>query len=717
MRINLLLGLLLSLSACDDVEKLRLKINRPIVDSINFNVGDNVDICSPTFTGNLRNTTVNIGCGPSIPYAARAKLEAYLNEQLRTSNNQNDYIDRLRKEAADWEKRFREQEANLREALALMPNDELLKAAQQALQQGDLEQAAQLREQHFQQTEEKVVAKLAAEAYQVGKAFQPAFKPLQALPYLEKAHRYQPADMDYGFAYAVALQDQNQRQPAEAVYQDLLKTARADTGKPENMATLLNNLANLVGDDPHRRGEAEKYYQEAMDIYHALAKDKLKRYLPNVADTLSNLATLVEADTGRHGEAEKQYREALDIQRRLARDNPAVYLPNVVNTLNHLAALTKANTQRRNEAEKQYREVLNIRRTLARDNPAVYLLNVANTLNHLAALVQANTLRRDEAKNLLQEALDIYRTLAKDNPAVYLPEVAQALNNLANLVSDDTQESGEAEKLFREALNIYRALAKNNPAVYLPDVATMQNALANLFRDDSRRRDEAEKLYGEVLDMDRKLAKDNPAVYLPNVANTLNNLATLISDDPRRQGEAEMEYREELDIYRTLAKSNPSVYRPNVATILNNLAILAQNDTRRRGEAEKQYREAMEIRRSQAKDNPSVFQPDLADALVALGAAQLHWQDKPQARVALREAANTLRPFAQQVPGVFGNKQATILFLLAQASENDTQACLAVEEGLGFAQREGLKTKLTQIHATCDEPSAPVTLVASNRQR
>ena len=390
MRISLLLGLLLSLSACDDVENLRLNFHRSTVDRITFNVGDTVDICNPNFTGNLRNTTVKIECGPGIPAAALAKLEAYLNEQLRTSNNQNDYIDRLRKETADWEKRFREQETNLREALALMPNDELLKAAQQALQQGDLEKAAQLRERRFQQREEKATAKLAAEAYQVGKAFQLAFKPLQALPYLEKAHHYQPADMNYGFAYAVGLQDQNLRQQAEAVYQDLLKAVRADTGKPENVATLLNNLAALVSDDTHRRGEAERQYQEALDLRRKLAKEKPAVYRPDVAMTLSNLANLISDDTQRRGEAEKQYLEALDIYRKLAKDNPAVYLPDVAQTLNNLANLVKADTRRRGEAEKQFQEALDIYRTLSKDNPSVYLPEAAQTLNNLANLTLAS---------------------------------------------------------------------------------------------------------------------------------------------------------------------------------------------------------------------------------------------------------------------------------------------------------------------------------------
>jgi hypothetical protein len=83
----------------------------------------------------------------------------------------------------------------------------------------------------------------------------------------------------------------------------------------------------------------------------------------------------------------------------------------------------------------------------------------------------------------------------------------------------------------------------------------------------------------------------------------------------------------------------------------------------------------------------------------------------------LQEAANILRPFAQQAPGVFGDKQAVNLYLLAQASENVNQACLAVEEGLGFAQSENMKDTLTQAHALCGKPSAPAKPSAKPKPR
>jgi len=492
MRVSLFI-LALLLAACDD-DSPKQSISETGPGSTSINAGGNVSTCNPTFSGNLQYTTVKIECGPGIPPAALAKLEDYLNEQLRTSKNQNDYIDRLRKETADWEQRFHEQETNLREALALMPNDELLKAAQQALQRGDLEHAAQLREQRFLQWEEKATAKLAAEAFQVGAAYELAFKPLQALPYLEKAHRYQPADFDYGFVYAKALAEQNQRQNAEAVYQELLKAARAEPDKLERTARILNNLGNLVDDDMRRQGDAEAYYQESLKLHRQVAQDNVLIHLHYVASTLNNLASMLVHHTDRRSEAEEYFRQSLKIERQLVQDNPSIYkLDGVAKTLNNLGQLVDQDANRRGEAEGYYQEALKIFRQGAQDNPAMYLLNVAVTLNNLANLIQADTKRHGEAEGYYQESLKLFRQGAQDSPAFYQSYVAKTLNNLAALISDDSGRRGEVEGYFQEALKINRLLAQGNPTVYLPNVAMTLNNLAKLVVVDTHRHDEAEQ--------------------------------------------------------------------------------------------------------------------------------------------------------------------------------------------------------------------------------
>ncbi|MBT9100086.1 tetratricopeptide repeat protein [Methylovulum psychrotolerans] len=373
-------------------------------------------------------------------------------------------------------------------------------------------------------------------------------------------------------------------------------------------------------------------------------------------------------DHNQYAPAEALYREALGSYRQLAATNPAVSLPDVAMTLNNLAALVSADTSRRKEAEGLYQEALGMRRQLAAANPAVYLPYVATTLNNLAALVSADTRRRKEAEGLYQEALGNYRQLAAANPAVYLPDVAMTLNNLAVLVKADTRRRKEAEGLYQEALDSYRQLAAANPAVYLTYVAGMLNNLANLVSDDTRRRKEAEGLYQEALGHYRQLAAANPAVYLPDVAATLNNLANLVSGDTSRRKEAEGLYQEALGHYRQLAAANPAVYLPDVAGMLNNLANLVSDDTRRRKEAEGLYQEALGSYRQLVATDPGVYAPKLANNLTNLGAAYLDWHEPQKALVYLQEAATLLKPFAEQYPTVFGDRQTEIAQLIAHAS-------------------------------------------------
>ncbi|WP_424566596.1 tetratricopeptide repeat protein, partial [Thiothrix litoralis] len=259
----------------------------------------NVTTCNPVFSGNLKDSPIKIKCGADIPTAAVAKLETHLQVQLSQtiSHNQGTAVisggnanvltcnpefrgdlrnspitvecgispAQVAEMAADWEKQYREQVTNLKEQLVFNPNDKLLKSALAAALDGDFDRAFQLRKQRFDQGEEKVLPKLAAEAYQVAQAAQLTFKPQEALPYLEKAYGYQPDNFDYAIAYADLLQKQNERKQAEGIYQKLLTALReevvTDPSKRDTLNRILNNLGNLVQADSQRRTEAETLYR------------------------------------------------------------------------------------------------------------------------------------------------------------------------------------------------------------------------------------------------------------------------------------------------------------------------------------------------------------------------------------------------------------------------------------------------------------------------
>lgn len=83
---------------------------------------------------------------------------------------------------------------------------------------------------------------------------------------------------------------------------------------------------------------ASKGYEEALKIYRDLAEENPKAYLPDVATTLNNLANL-HSDNTEYEKASEEYEEALKIYRNLVKENPKAYLHYMANTLNNLAIL------------------------------------------------------------------------------------------------------------------------------------------------------------------------------------------------------------------------------------------------------------------------------------------------------------------------------------------------------------------------------------------
>lgn len=212
-------------------------------------------------------------------------------------------------EAQQWKVRYEELLSKSQLVEGAGPRD---KQVSEALDRLDLDGAAKLLQQMLkeQETTEKVFAARYFRAAQIELL---RFRRQAALPYLEKAHGLQPDNSEMAFAFANALQEQNQFLRAAPVYEGLL--ARQRMLAQENpaayrryVATTLHNLANLYR-NTQRLQEAGAAYQEALTIYRALAQENPAAYRPYVAMTLNNLAILYR-DTQRLKEAEAAEREA-----------------------------------------------------------------------------------------------------------------------------------------------------------------------------------------------------------------------------------------------------------------------------------------------------------------------------------------------------------------------------------------------------------------------
>ncbi len=548
----------------------------------------------------VRQLLTGWGVGDALP----DKVLEVLAEQLEAKNLE---VEALQKETKNWTERYHELEEQLRRE----PDSDLAQQAQEFLAAGKLEEAGAALDRLIEATEARIATeqdRLACQYLSRARVFELQFRPLEALPFYEKACSLRPSDPQYALPYARLLLEQRDYRRAEPVCAAALGRLRElVVSEPDSyqgqLMMALQNLGKLHRAE-HRYAEARQVHEEALEIYHALAEANRAAYRPGLAITLNDLGNL-HADEHRYAEARQAYEEGVDIYRALAEANPASYRPDMAATLDNLGLL-HADEYRYAEAREAHEEALDIYRALAEANPAAYRPDAAMTLNNLGNLHRAEY-RYAEARQAYEEALDIYHALAEANPAAYRPDVAITLNNLGALHADEHRYA-EARQAYEEALEIRRALAEANPAAYRPNVATTLYNLGTLHADEQRYA-EARQAYEEALEIRRAMAEAHPAAYRPDVVRTLDNLGAVHAAE-QRYAEARQAFEEALEIYRALAEANAASYWPDMAATLTNLGFLYAADNRY-AEARQTYEEALRIYEELAAASPERFTADL----------------------------------------------------------------------------------------------------------
>ncbi len=231
--------------------------------------------------------------------------------------------------------------------------------------------------------------------------------------------------------------------PLQTHIATVVAAADAD-GIPEPTSRLLNELALFKMERADWR-QAEPLMRRALAITEKIYGPDH----PNVATALNNLAQLL-GDTNRFAEAEPMMRRVLAIDESHGPDHP-----DVARALNNLAGLLQ-DANRLAEAEPLMRRALAIdEKIYGPDHPCV-----AIALNNLAGLLR-NTNRFAEAEPLMRRALAITEKIYGPDH----PRVALSLNNLAQLLRD-TNRLAEAEPLMRRALAIFeKSYGPNHPYV------------------------------------------------------------------------------------------------------------------------------------------------------------------------------------------------------------------------------------------------------------
>ncbi|MDV6347941.1 toll/interleukin-1 receptor domain-containing protein [Nitrosomonas sp. Is35] len=140
---------------------------------------------------NIAQQAVQVASYTNLPDAAVqtlvAQLEKQLTEEKRNNHNLRDLLERYRSDVAEWESKYRDALVQNAADLQKNPENPQLLAEQQALQAGELEQAAQIRERYYQNLKREKTAELAQEAYTAAERWENAFNMRKALALYQEA--------------------------------------------------------------------------------------------------------------------------------------------------------------------------------------------------------------------------------------------------------------------------------------------------------------------------------------------------------------------------------------------------------------------------------------------------------------------------------------------------------------------------------------------------
>ncbi|MBV6447754.1 tetratricopeptide repeat protein [Nitrosomonas sp.] len=274
--------------------------------------------CSPVITGDIK-APVTIECGKDsgIPPGALAKLEAHLQESHRSQKNLNDLIDKLRKEVADWEQKYKSALAQNAADREKHPDNPLLAQEQQALQAGELEQAAQLRERYYQNLKREKTAELAQEAYTAAERWENAFNMPKALALYQEAVGFR---RDYPKAWrnigSIAGKLGNSTLALEAV-QNLQK--QLDPGKDaEWFSIALSDEADILRALGDNRKAFQQYQQSQLLLEQLVKAEPDNLHLRRELSVGYSKVGDMHLSSGDNAAALKAYQESLAIRKRLA---------------------------------------------------------------------------------------------------------------------------------------------------------------------------------------------------------------------------------------------------------------------------------------------------------------------------------------------------------------------------------------------------------------
>jgi len=232
---------------------------------------------------------------PEVPAQALAGLnhqllarESEWQERLDEANRRQErYVHQILARESEWQERLDEanrwQERYVRftEEIARLGVDEAtLGHLQELLAAGAF---AKVRER-IDGLRQQMHAQLARIEYLEGQSYLlESLNYAAALPHLRRATELQPADLDYAWAYADALDEHFRYRAAVAIYQEILTWEHLE---PDEQARVANQLGNTQqGLEDYRNAVA--LYDRAIDLMETLRQQLGERWPPGMANDLA----------------------------------------------------------------------------------------------------------------------------------------------------------------------------------------------------------------------------------------------------------------------------------------------------------------------------------------------------------------------------------------------------------------------------------------------
>lgn len=261
-----------------------------------------------------------------------------------------------------------------------------------------------------------------------------------------------------GLLYRSVSRPEEARQAYDNAIEELKKLSDSRDRDEENQQGLARAYLNrgILNREAGRLEEARQDYDGAIALLRALTESSPNKaeFRSELATVLNNLGNLLLPDQSRRAEAEKVYRDGLALSESLTRDFPGVmlYRKDLANSINSLAALYYYD-QDFDAAERMWKRSRELARELVKDQPRVLENHsvLGRTLGNLGSLMFK---RQDyeAARSFLSEAIASQHEALATNPdhpelRTFLRNYTWSLTEALLALKDHAAAAATAEQL------------------------------------------------------------------------------------------------------------------------------------------------------------------------------------------------------------------------------------------------------------------------------